>query len=103
MPYEGYAIVPPISPWDEKHREAIEMDTAKRTIGGTPGEAWSIYVRRGLDSIDETEMTRRVQHWHDRGYRLRKVRLEFIDGKHPGLNPSVGQNVGQESPAGHQS
>ncbi len=96
MAFEGYAIVPPISPWDEKHREAIEMDTAKRTIGRTPGEAWAIHVRRGLDSIDEQEMTRRVQHWHDRGYRLRKVRLEFMAETPASPKPSVGQSVGQE-------
>jgi hypothetical protein len=78
MAFEGYAIIPPVSPWDEKHRQEIEMDLARRTIGATPGEAWAIQCRRGLDAIDSQEMSRRVQHWHDRGYRLTKVRLEII-------------------------
>lgn len=77
MSWQGYAIVGPVSPWDEKHRDAIEMDGARRTIGATPGEAWSIQCRRGLDSIDHGEFSRRVQHWHDRGYRLRRVTIEL--------------------------
>lgn len=76
--FTGYAIVPPVSPWDEAHRQEIELDLARRTIGATPGEAWSIHCRRGLDAIDPLEMTRRVQHWHDRGYRLRRVRVELL-------------------------
>lgn len=77
--FEGYAIVPPISPWDEPHRAEIEIDHARRTIGKTPGEAWSIHCLRGVDNIDAHEMSRRVQHWHDRGYRLRRVRVELIE------------------------
>lgn len=79
MSFEGYAIVPPISPWDEKHRELIEIDNAIRTIGKTAAEAWSIHCRVGTDGLDHQERARRVQHWHDRGYRVRRVRLEFID------------------------
>lgn len=75
----GYCIVGPVSPWDEKHRDAIEMDNAKRTFGATPGEAWAIQCRRGLDAIDSQEMTRRTQHWHDRGYRLRRATLTLHD------------------------
>ncbi len=78
MAFEGYAIIPPISPWDEKHSENIKMDLARRTIGATPGEAWSIQCRRGHDQIDAQEMTRRVQYWHDRGYRLSRVKLELL-------------------------
>lgn len=71
----GYVIVPPISPWDEKHRDAIELDHAKRTFGQTPEEAWGIHCRRGMDAIDAQEFSRRVQHWHDRGYRVRDAKL----------------------------
>lgn len=79
MAFEGYAIIPPVSPWDEKHKEAIQMDAARRTIGSTPGEAWSIHCRRGLDNIDAGEFSHRIQHWHDRGYRLARVSLSIIE------------------------
>lgn len=71
----GFVIVPPISPWDEKHRDEIELDNAMRTFGRTPAEAWRIHVRAGLDGIDNGEFSRRVQHWHDRGYRVREATL----------------------------
>jgi len=74
----GYAIVCPVSPWDEKHTAEIQLDHAKRTIGYTAGEAWSIHCRRGLDSIDAGELSRRIQHWHDRGYRVVRVALEIL-------------------------
>lgn len=72
---DGYAIVGPVSSWDEKHRDAIELDGARQTFGRTPGEAWAIQCRRGKDAIDAQEMTRRTQFWHDRGYRLRRATL----------------------------
>lgn len=79
MAFEGYAIIGPVSPWDEEHKEAIQMDLAKRTIGSTPAEAWSIHCRRGLDNIDAGEFSRRVQYWHDRGYRVARVSLSIIE------------------------
>jgi len=81
--FEGYAIVPPISPWDEKHREEIEMDTAIRTIEYNPGAAWRIHCERGKGTLEHGELSSRIQHWYDRGYRLRKVRVEFVDWKPP--------------------
>lgn len=79
MAFQGYAIIPPISPWDEKHREEIQMDSARRTIGATPGEAWSIHCQRGVDRLDHQEFGQRVQHWHDRGYRLVRVSLSIVE------------------------
>lgn len=78
MATEFYCIVPPIRPWDEKHRDAIELDLARRTIGATAAESWRIHVRAGIDSIDHGEFSRRVQHWHDRGYRVRKIAVEVL-------------------------
>ncbi|ARB06173.1 hypothetical protein FDH38_gp119 [Dinoroseobacter phage vB_DshS-R5C] len=72
---DGFVIVPPISPWDEKHRDAIELDNAMRTFGRTSAEAWRIHVRAGLDNLDSGEVSRRIQHWHDRGYRVREATL----------------------------
>lgn len=71
-----YCIVPPVSPWDEKFREAIEMDLARRTIGATAAEAWRIHV--GGAGIDHGEFSRRVQHWWDLGYRVRKIALALV-------------------------
>ena len=66
----GYAIVPPVSPWDRKHADAIRLDNAIGTFGRTESEAWSRMVRAGIDRIDMGERARRIQHWHDRGYRV---------------------------------
>lgn len=73
----GYAIVPPISPWDEPHRNAIELDVAKRTVGHTPAEAWRLHCRAGLDGLDAGELSRRIQFWHDRGYRVVPIKLSI--------------------------
>lgn len=76
--FSGYAIVPPVSQWDKKCREAIQMDNARRTIGETEAEAWAIHCRFGLDNVPRSEQSRHIQHWHDRGYRVVPVRVEFI-------------------------
>lgn len=82
--FSGFAIIPPVSPWDEKHKEAIQMDNARRTIGATEAEAWAIHCRFGLDSVPLSEQSRRIQHWHDRGYRVAPVRIEIIESKEAG-------------------
>ena len=79
--FNGFAIIPPVSPWDEKHKEAIQMDNARRTIGATEAEAWAIHCRFGLDNVPILEKSRRIQHWHDRGYRVVAVRIEIIESK----------------------
>lgn len=76
--FEGFAIVPPVSPWDEKHRALIEADHARRTIGETPGEAWRIHCRAPVS--DPGELSHRIQRWHDLGYRVRRVTLTIHDG-----------------------
>lgn len=76
---DGYAIVGPVSPWDEKHRDSIELFNAKSTFAETAGEAWTRQIRQPDGGyLDPQERTRRVQHWHDRGYRLVKARLTII-------------------------
>jgi hypothetical protein len=78
--FEGFGIVPPISPWDEKHREIIEMDMARRTVGATEAEAWRIWVvRPGSGILTPGEVSRRIQFWHDRGYRVKPIRIEFTN------------------------
>lgn len=72
---EGFAIVGPVSPWDAKHADAIRLFNAKTTFGETAGEAWSRQIREDGAGFDPIERSRRVQHWHDRGYRLVKATL----------------------------
>ncbi len=67
----GYAIVGPVSPWDKKHTDAIQLDNAKGTFAETAGEAWARQCRTN----DKLEQSRRTQHWHDRGYRLVRASL----------------------------
>ena len=74
---DGYAIIPPVSPWDEKHRRQIELDNAYSRIGKTPSEAWRRHVQTNGIQLDDGEFATRVQHWHDRGYRLVRVTVEI--------------------------
>lgn len=80
---EGFAIVGPVSPWDEKHADTIRLDNAKSTFGQTAGEAWGKQIREDGAGFDPTERSRRVQHWHDRGYRLVKAKLTIEDQEEP--------------------
>ena len=79
--FKGYAIIPPVSPWDEKHKEAIQLDNARRTIGSTEAEAWDIHCQFGVKNTPKSERSRIIQHWHDRGYRVAPVRVEIIEIK----------------------
>ena len=80
---EGFAIVGPVRPWDEKHADAIRLDSAKSTFGQTAGEAWSKKIREDGAGFDPIERSRRVQHWHDRGYRLVKATLTIENQEEP--------------------
>lgn len=76
---EGYAIVGPVRPWDEKHRDSIELFNAKSTFAVTAGEAWSRQIREPNEGYpDPLERSRRVQHWYNCGYRLVKARLTIF-------------------------
>jgi hypothetical protein len=77
--FHGFAVVPPVSPWDEQHRGEIEVDLARRTIGATAAEAWRAHCRMAGETFDPLEFSRRVQFWHDRGYRVRKIRFEVLE------------------------
>lgn len=62
-------IVPPLNPWDKKHEEDIYFDVSLMTIAKTAGEAWRKQTRGDMS---------KVRFWHDRGYRLRRTKVEFI-------------------------
>lgn len=75
--FRVYAIVPPISPWDEKNREAIIADMAPSTMSRTKRGAWMRHVR-APNPADQGEVARRIQHWHDRGYRIAAFDVAFV-------------------------
>ena len=76
--FEGYAIIPTVlSPWDNRHKEEIQMDNARRTIGSTEAEAWFFHCQFGVRSTPKREQSRIIQHWHDRGYRVVPIQLIF--------------------------
>lgn len=75
---DGYVIVPPVSPWDEPHRDEIELFDAYSMIGQTPTEAWRRHIQTNGIQLDDGEFATRVQHWHDRGYRLVKVTVVIL-------------------------
>jgi len=66
---ELFMIVPPLNPWDKKHEEDIYFDLGLMTIAKTAGEAWRKHTRGDMS---------KVQFWHDRGYRLRRLKAEII-------------------------
>lgn len=78
---KAYCIVGPVSPWDKKHRDAIELDHAMQTIAITPGDAWRKECRMAENHFDAGELSHHIQYLHDRGYRLREVELKLMEEK----------------------
>jgi len=73
---EGFVIVGPISPWDEKHRGAIISDTAPLTFAKTEAMAWRRFLTISPTSSEHPgDFSRKVQFFHDRGYRVRKAKV----------------------------
>lgn len=70
---DGYVIVPPLSPWDEKHRDLIWADMGKGTFGTTPVEAWRRFI--GTSNISHMDVTEKINYFHGRGYRLKKASM----------------------------
>ena len=73
---DGFVIVPPLSPWDEKHRDEIWSYFPPSTFGRTEAEAWRRHAN--FPHGDAGEFSRRVQHWHDNGYRVKRARMEIV-------------------------
>lgn len=88
MKLNGYVIVPPLSPWDEKHADKIIPQMSYRNLGNTPPEAWSRFM--GTNQTD-LEWSRKVQHWHDRGYRVKKATLDIQ--MESDVEPQIGKMV----------
>lgn len=71
MKLDGFVIVPPLSPWDEKHEDEIIPDMSYHNFGKTATEAWL----RHMQTKNDLDFSRKVQYWHDRGYRLKRATL----------------------------
>lgn len=76
MKLDGFVIVPPLSAWDEKYKDKIWLDMAYHSFGKTESEAWNLYTGYRSDDIDRSI---KIQKWHDKGYRVKKARLEIIE------------------------
>ncbi len=69
---EGYVIVPPLSPWDEKHAHKIIPEVSYNSFSTTSYSTWAKHCN--LPTTHE-DFSKRVQSWHDRGYRLKDAKL----------------------------
>lgn len=69
MTQEYFIITTPVSPWNEKNEELIQLDMGISTMSRTAGDAWRKHTRNYMS---------KVQYWHDRGYRLRRVSVSLI-------------------------
>ena len=76
MKIDGYVIVPPVSPWDEKHKESIWLNFSYSNFGLNPAEAWRNFLDR---AISDPDVSKAIQEFHDRGYRVKKATLEMYD------------------------
>lgn len=65
---EMFMIVPPLNPWD-KPKGDIMLRSGLHSIGITAGAAWHQHTQGDMS---------KVQAWFDRGYRLRRVRVELL-------------------------
>lgn len=79
MKLEGYVIVPPLNPWNEKNKDRIIPHMSYDTFSLTPAEAWSRHIRKPIGDIDFPIM---VQRWHDKGYRVKNATLEIHNAEH---------------------
>jgi hypothetical protein len=66
---EMFMIVPPVATWDKPNAEKIMLDMGAPTLSAGPGAAWFRHTRGDMS---------KVQAWFDRGYRLRRVRVELL-------------------------
>lgn len=72
MSQEYFIITGPVSQWDKKNEERIQLDMGISSMSKTAGAAWYKQTRGQME---------KVQYWFDRGYRLRRVRVELIEEK----------------------
>jgi len=71
---EGYVIIPPVNPWDDKGLVIPQMSYTSFAL--TPPSAWDKHMHTRPDDKD---WSIKVQRWHDKGYRLKKAKLTIRD------------------------
>ena len=76
MNIDGFVIVPPLNPWDEKDRDNIIPRMSYKTFDLTATIAWSKHIQC---QPSDNDFSRKVQSWHDNGYRLREATLTIKD------------------------
>lgn len=69
---DGFVIVPPLNPWDEKYRDIIIPRMSYHTFDLTATLAWAKHIQCQPSVSD---FSWKVQKWHDLGYRLRDATL----------------------------
>ena len=72
---EGYVIVPPLSPWDKSYKDIILADMSYPSFAKTPTEAWKRHIHPS--QYEHIDFGTIVQRWHDRGYRVKKAKLQI--------------------------
>lgn len=75
MKLNGYVIVPPLSPWNEKHKEQIWLGNYS-SFETSAVKAWRRYTGNRYNKSDLSII---IQRYHDRGYRVKKATLEIHD------------------------
>ena len=72
---EGFVIVQPLSPWDEKHRDKIIPELSYSSFAPTELAAWCKHIGPAKAASDDRAMI--IQRWHDQGYRVKQARMEI--------------------------
>jgi len=80
---QGYVIVPPSSPFRTlEENRLIVADLSYSSFGKTVVEAWHRHMGAPFGEERHVgEFSRKVQFWHDRGYRVREAKMIIEDDR----------------------
>ena len=76
MKLDGFVIVSPVNAWNEKNKEKIWLEMGYGSFEKTEAYAWNRFMNLIPGDPDRP---RKVQYWHDKGYRVKRATLEIID------------------------
>ena len=74
---DGFVIVPPLSPWDRRHRNEIWAYMSPSSFATTAAEAWRRHHFKP-DAPEPGEFSQLVQYWFGLGYRVKRAALEIF-------------------------
>ncbi len=69
---DGFVILSPLAPWDQKKGDLIHKQQAPGTFGETPELAWRKFIGQKGNLLD---VSTKIQRYHDRGWRLNPARI----------------------------